>query len=130
MEGGGEEEKVSQSRLHGQNSNQSHDSVQKELFSSSCCEESRPMPYLTSGEADRLCSVIQSFDSSFRKEQHRRETSSQLGEYLTSQNEHVDNSDYCLPESVEVESVKEDLSSYSGLVDKHRNRAKELLLSL
>uniref|UniRef100_A0ABM5G8L9 Protein BCAP isoform X3 n=1 Tax=Pogona vitticeps TaxID=103695 RepID=A0ABM5G8L9_9SAUR len=125
-----EEEKVTLSSLREQNSDQSCENVQKEPFSSGYCEESRLTPYLTSGEADRLCSVIQSFDSSFKKDHPVTETSSQLGEYLTSENENVDNSDYHLPESVEVESVKEGLSSYSRLVDKHRTRVKELLLCL
>ncbi|XP_078248328.1 protein BCAP isoform X2 [Pogona vitticeps] len=133
MEGSGEEEKVTLSSLREQNSDQSCENVQKELFSSGYCEESRLMPYLTSGEADRLCSVIQSFDSSFKKDHPVTETSSQLGEYLTSENENVDNSDNHLPESVEGGEggfVKEDLSSYSRLVDKHRTRVKELLLCL
>ncbi|XP_042320725.1 protein BCAP isoform X4 [Sceloporus undulatus] len=83
------------------------------------------MPYLTSGEADRLCSVIQSCDLSFKRDHLDTETPSQPGKYISSQNE--DNSDNHLPGSTELESLKEDWRSYSSLVDKHRTKMKELL---
>ncbi|XP_008107508.1 protein BCAP isoform X4 [Anolis carolinensis] len=46
---------------------------------------------------------------------------------MSSQNEEVDDSDNHLPGNTEVESLKEDWSSYDRLVDKHRTKMKELL---
>ncbi|XP_061489538.1 protein BCAP isoform X7 [Rhineura floridana] len=127
MEGSGKEEEALVSSLYEQNSDVSHYQVQRELFSSSSCEETRLVPYLTSGEAEKLCSVIQSCDSSFKKDQLGTESSSQLGMYLSSLNEEMDSSDDHVPESRERESLKENSSLYSRLVDKHRTRMKELL---
>ncbi|XP_061489534.1 protein BCAP isoform X3 [Rhineura floridana] len=121
------EEEALVSSLYEQNSDVSHYQVQRELFSSSSCEETRLVPYLTSGEAEKLCSVIQSCDSSFKKDQLGTESSSQLGMYLSSLNEEMDSSDDHVPESRERESLKENSSLYSRLVDKHRTRMKELL---
>ncbi|XP_008107506.1 protein BCAP isoform X2 [Anolis carolinensis] len=89
--------------------------------------EIRTIPCLTSEEADRLCSVIESCDLSFKSDELGIETSSQLGKYMSSQNEEVDDSDNHLPGNTEVESLKEDWSSYDRLVDKHRTKMKELL---
>ncbi|KAF7243360.1 Protein BCAP [Varanus komodoensis] len=130
----------------------------------------RLMPNLTYGEAEKRCSVIQSCDTSFKKDGLGTETSSQLGNYLSSRNEDANSSKnheykadhmvllfsffsqtlragilwmgwaveeeqgwkqhsifYKLPESIEVESLKESWSSYSRLVNEHRTRMKELL---
>ncbi|XP_060629850.2 protein BCAP isoform X1 [Anolis sagrei] len=85
------------------------------------------IPYLTSGEADRLCSDINSCDGSFQRDELGTETSSKLGKYISSWNEDVGDSDNYLPGNTEVESLKEDWSSYDKLVDKHRTKMKELL---
>ncbi|XP_033007560.1 protein BCAP isoform X3 [Lacerta agilis] len=124
MEGSGKEEDVSPSSLYEQNSDVSRDHVQRELFSSSSCEETRLVPYLTSGEAEKLCSVIQSCDLSFKKDHLGTETFGQLGKYLSSLSEEVDSSDNHLPEQ---EHLKENWGSYGRLVDKHRTRMKEAL---
>ncbi|XP_044288494.1 protein BCAP isoform X1 [Varanus komodoensis] len=127
MEGNGKEEDGSLSSWYGQNSDLSHYSVQRELFSSSSCKDVRLMPNLTYGEAEKRCSVIQSCDTSFKKDGLGTETSSQLGNYLSSRNEDANSSKNHLPESIEVESLKESWSSYSRLVNEHRTRMKELL---
>ncbi|XP_077784626.1 protein BCAP isoform X2 [Podarcis muralis] len=124
MEGSGKEKEAPPSSLYEPNSDGSHDHVQRELSSSSRCEETRLVPYLTSGEAEKLCSVIQSCDLSFKKDHLETETSSQLGKYLSSLSEEVDSSDNHLPEQ---ECLKENWGSYGRLVDKHRTRMKEAL---
>ncbi|KAM6458595.1 protein BCAP isoform 3-T4 [Liasis olivaceus] len=86
------------------------------------------MSYLTSGEAEKLCSIIQSCDSSFVKDHLGTESSSQLGKHLL--NEAIDSSDKHPPESTEIESLKENWISYNRLMNKHRTRMKELLPSL
>nr|XP_060629853.1 protein BCAP isoform X4 [Anolis sagrei ordinatus] len=89
--------------------------------------EIKKIPCLTSGEADRLCSDINSCDGSFQRDELGTETSSKLGKYISSWNEDVGDSDNYLPGNIEVESLKEDWSSYDKLVDKHRTKMKELL---
>ncbi|CAI5776807.1 Uncharacterized protein PODLI_1B036781 [Podarcis lilfordi] len=123
MEGSGKEKEAPPSSLYEQNSDGSHDHVQRDLSSSCRCEETRLVPYLTSGEAEKLCSVIQSCDLSFKRDLET-ETSSQLGKYLSSLSEEVDSSDNHLPEQ---ECLKENWGSYGRLVDKHRTRMKEAL---
>ncbi|XP_029140523.1 protein BCAP [Protobothrops mucrosquamatus] len=85
------------------------------------------MSYLTSGEAEKNCCVIQSRDSNFVKDRLGTESSSQLGNYLL--NKSIDRSDTHPPESEEVKSLKENWISYNRLMNKHRSRMKELFPS-
>ncbi|XP_063155940.1 protein BCAP [Candoia aspera] len=121
-------DEVCLSSLYGQESDLSMYHVQRKLFSSSNYAEMDHTSYLTSGEAEKLCSIIQSCDSSFVKDHLGTESSSQLGKHLL--NEAIDRSDKHPPESKEVESLKENWISYNRLMNKHRTRMKELLPSL
>lgn len=49
------------------------------------------MSYLTSGEAEKICCIIQSRDSNFVKDHLGTESPSQLGNYLL--NKSIDRSD-------------------------------------
>ncbi|KAM6458596.1 protein BCAP isoform 4-T5 [Liasis olivaceus] len=128
MESNGRDDEVCLCSLYGQESDLSTYHVQTKLFSSSSYAEMSHMSYLTSGEAEKLCSIIQSCDSSFVKDHLGTESSSQLGKHLL--NEAIDSSDKHPPESTEIESLKENWISYNRLMNKHRTRMKELLPSL
>ncbi|XP_007424181.1 outer dense fiber protein 2-like isoform X4 [Python bivittatus] len=128
MESNGRDDEVCLCSLYGQESDLSTYYVQTKLFSSSSYAEMSHMSYLTSGEAEKLCSIIQSCDSSFVKDHLGTESSSQLEKHLL--DEAIDKSDKHPSESTEIESLKENWISYNRLMNKHRTRMKELLPSL
>ncbi|XP_053101248.1 protein BCAP isoform X2 [Hemicordylus capensis] len=101
--------------------------VPSEGMGESAILETRLMSFLTPGEAEKLCSVIQCCDSSFKTDSLGTETSSQPVKYLSCLNEELDSSDNHLPECIEREPLKENWSSYNRLVNKHRRRMKKLL---